>query len=26
MSWSSYWSLSFWPSHQYPTCIPCLPH
>jgi hypothetical protein len=24
-SWSSYWSLSFWFSHQYPICIPlCL--
>jgi hypothetical protein len=26
MSRSSYWSLSFWLSHQYPTCIPLLPH
>jgi hypothetical protein len=25
-SWSSQWSLSFWISHQYPTCIPLLPH
>jgi hypothetical protein len=25
-SWSSYWSLSFWLSHQYPIRIPCLPH
>jgi hypothetical protein len=25
-SWSSQWSLSFWLSHQYPTCIPLLPH
>jgi hypothetical protein len=24
-SWSSYWSLSFWLSHQYPICIPLLP-
>jgi hypothetical protein len=24
-SWSSQWSLSFWISHQYPTCIPLLP-
>jgi hypothetical protein len=23
--WSSQWSLSFWISHQYPTCIPLLP-
>jgi hypothetical protein len=23
-SWSSYWSLSFWLSHQYPICIPLL--
>jgi hypothetical protein len=21
--WSFQWSLSFWPSHQYPICIPC---
>jgi hypothetical protein len=26
MSWSSQWSLSFWRSHQYPICIPLLPH
>jgi hypothetical protein len=25
-SWSSYWSLSFWIPHQYPICIPLLPH
>jgi hypothetical protein len=25
-SWSFQWSLSFWCSHQYPTCIPLLPH
>jgi hypothetical protein len=25
-SWSSKWSLSFWLSHQYPICIPLLPH
>jgi hypothetical protein len=25
-SWSSQWSLSFWISHQYPICIPLLPH
>jgi hypothetical protein len=25
-SWSSQWSLSFWLSHQYPICIPLLPH
>jgi hypothetical protein len=25
-SWSFQWSLSFWISHQYPTCIPSLPH
>jgi hypothetical protein len=25
-SWSSRWSLSFWLSHQYLTCIPLLPH
>jgi hypothetical protein len=25
-SWSSQWSLSFWPSQQYPICIPLLPH
>jgi hypothetical protein len=24
--WSSYWSLSFWLSHQNPLCIPLLPH
>jgi hypothetical protein len=24
MSWSSYWSLSFCLSHQYPICIPLL--
>jgi hypothetical protein len=24
--WSYPWSLSFWLSHQYPICIPCLPH
>jgi hypothetical protein len=24
-SWSSQWSLSFWHSHQYSTCIPLLP-
>jgi hypothetical protein len=24
--WSSQWSLSFWLSHQYPMCIPLLPH
>jgi hypothetical protein len=24
--WSSQWSLSFWLSHQYPICIPPLPH
>jgi hypothetical protein len=23
---SSQWSLSFWFSHQYPICIPLLPH
>jgi hypothetical protein len=22
MFWSFYWSLSFWPSHQHPICIP----
>jgi hypothetical protein len=26
MSWSSQWSLSFWIPHQYPICIPLLPH
>jgi hypothetical protein len=26
MSWSSYWSLSFRLSHQYPTYIPIRPH
>jgi hypothetical protein len=26
MSWSSYWSLYFWLSHQYLICIPLLPH
>jgi hypothetical protein len=26
MSWSSWWSPSFWLSHQYPIHIPCLPH
>jgi hypothetical protein len=26
MSRSTQWSLSFWLSHQYPTCIPLLPH
>jgi hypothetical protein len=26
MSWSSQRSLSFWLSHQYPICIPRLPH
>jgi hypothetical protein len=26
MSWSSYWSLSFWSSHHYPIYIPPLPH
>jgi hypothetical protein len=26
MSWSSQWSLTFWHSHQYPICIPLLPH
>jgi hypothetical protein len=25
-SWCSQWSLSFWLSHGYPTCIPLLPH
>jgi hypothetical protein len=25
-SWSPKWSLSFWISHQYPICIPVLPH
>jgi hypothetical protein len=25
-SWSCQWSLSFWHSHQYPICIPLLPH
>jgi hypothetical protein len=25
-SWSSQWSLSFWISHQYPICIPPVPH
>jgi hypothetical protein len=25
-SWSSKWSISFWLSHQYPICIPLLPH
>jgi hypothetical protein len=25
-TWSSQWSLSFWLSHQYPICIPFLPH
>jgi hypothetical protein len=25
-SWSSWWSLSFWLSHQYSICIPLLPH
>jgi hypothetical protein len=25
-SWSSQWSLSFWLSHQYTICIPCLTH
>jgi hypothetical protein len=25
-SWYSYWSLFFWISHQYPICIPLLPH
>jgi hypothetical protein len=25
-SWSFQWSLSFWLSHQYPICIPPLPH
>jgi hypothetical protein len=25
-SWSSQWSLSFWNSHQYPICIPLIPH
>jgi hypothetical protein len=25
-SWSSWWSLSFWLSHQYPICIPSRPH
>jgi hypothetical protein len=24
--WSSQWSLSFWPSHQYPICMSLLPH
>jgi predicted glycosyl hydrolase (DUF1957 family) len=24
-SWSSQWSLTFWLSHQYPTCIPLIP-
>jgi hypothetical protein len=24
--WSSQWSLTFWISHQYPICIPLLPH
>jgi hypothetical protein len=23
---SSQWSISFWLSHQYPICIPLLPH
>jgi hypothetical protein len=23
---SSQWSLSFWLTHQYPICIPLLPH
>jgi hypothetical protein len=26
MTWSSQWSLSFWLSHKYRICIPCLPH
>jgi hypothetical protein len=26
MSWASQWPLTFWLSHQYPTCIPLLPH
>jgi hypothetical protein len=26
MSWSCYWSLPFWLSHQYPIYIPLLPH
>jgi hypothetical protein len=25
-SWSFYWSLSLWLSHQNPVCIPLLPH
>jgi hypothetical protein len=25
-SWSSQWPLSLWLSHQYPICIPLLPH
>jgi hypothetical protein len=25
-SWSSQWSLPLWISHQYPICIPLLPH
>jgi hypothetical protein len=25
-SWSSKWSVSFWPSHQNSICIPILPH
>jgi hypothetical protein len=26
MSWSSQWSFPIWLSHQYPICIPPLPH
>jgi hypothetical protein len=26
MSRSSQWSLTSWHSHQYPICIPLLPH
>jgi hypothetical protein len=26
LSWSSQWSFSSWLSHQYPICIPLLPH
>jgi hypothetical protein len=26
LRWSSQWSLTFWLPHQYPICIPLLPH
>jgi hypothetical protein len=26
MSWSSQWTVSSWFFHQYPVCIPLLPH